>query len=396
MGNDLKGGMVGRVYVPSHATQGLAKMLQAYAAKSSMDEATQRKADLSQRMGQDFSGTMADALRLQGGTPENMQGQMYPAGNNPDEDGGMGYSPAVAGDPKAAMERMAQSQHPAIQQMVQAQMLKQMTPENVVVGRSLLNKNDGKVVGVDSTWQGEQQAAREEKSAQAIAQRQQRMEELQLRLEDKRTTAQEQSALRRELAGQSNALRRDIAAQSHQAGNKPPAGYRWTPEGDLQQIPGGPADAKTQAKLEGGGTVDNVVANLRSMYDDLDTKGGIANPQKGALNNIAAGVSTSAIGQGVGKMLGTQNQSTRNTIAQQRPLLLQAIMKATGMSAKQMDSNAELKLYLSTATDPTLDVAANKRALDMIETLYGSGAGNKSITGKPASGASGGWSIQKD
>ena len=46
-------------------------------------------------------------------------------------------------------------------------------------------------------------------------------------------------------------------------------------------------------------------------------------------------------------------------------------MKATGMSAKQMDSNAELKLYLATATDPTLDVASNKRALDMIETLYG-------------------------
>jgi hypothetical protein len=54
-------------------------------------------------------------------------------------------------------------------------------------------------------------------------------------------------------------------------------------------------------------------------------------------------------------------------------MLLQAIMKATGMSAKQMDSNVELKLYLATATDPTLDVAANRRALDKIEELFGSG-----------------------
>lgn len=35
-------------------------------------------------------------------------------------------------------------------------------------------------------------------------------------------------------------LRRDMAAQ----GNRPPPGYRWTPQGDLERIPGGPADEK--------------------------------------------------------------------------------------------------------------------------------------------------------
>jgi hypothetical protein len=45
-------------------------------------------------------------------------------------------------------------------------------------------------------------------------------------------------------------------------------------------------------------------------------------------------------------------------------------MKATGMSAKQMDSNAELKLWLATATDPTLDVESNRKALDNIEKKY--------------------------
>ena len=53
-----------------------------------------------------------------------------------------------------------------------------------------------------------------------------------------------------------------------------------------------------------------------------------------------------------------------------RPALLAALMKATGMSAKQMDSNAELKLWLATATDPSLDVESNRRALAKIEQKY--------------------------
>ena len=57
--------------------------------------------------------------------------------------------------------------------------------------------------------------------------------------------------------------------------------------------------------------------------------------------------------------------------SQTRPLLMQAIMKASGMSAKQMDSNAEMKLWLATATDPTLDVQANIAALDRLEGMFG-------------------------
>jgi hypothetical protein len=161
--------------------------------------------------------------------------------------------------------------------------------------------------------------------------------------------------------------------QARQGGSKekPPAGYRWKDDGSLEVIPGGPTDEKTKSAQIGKGTVSDVIASLRTMYDQLDQSGGITNPEKGTFANATAGVASSGVGQAAGRMFGTQNQSMRNTIAQQRPLLLQAIMKATGMSAKQMDSNAELKLYLATATDPQLDVSANRRALDMIETLYG-------------------------
>ncbi len=166
-------------------------------------------------------------------------------------------------------------------------------------------------------------------------------------------------------------------------GNKPPSGYRYKPNGDLEMIPGGPADTKKQMQLEGGSTVDTVIATLRDQYNKLEDNGGITSPQNRFGSNIVAGVSSSGVGQSLGRMLGTDNQSSRNTIAQTRPILLQAIMKATGMSSKQMDSNAELKLYLATATDPTLDIASNRRALDMIDKLYGSGAGTASPPTKP-------------
>lgn len=155
---------------------------------------------------------------------------------------------------------------------------------------------------------------------------------------------------------------------------KPPAGYRWKQDGSLEAIPGGPTDRKANEQQAGKETVDNVVSSLRSAYESLEKGGGITSIAQGPLSNVTAAISRSGVGQTVGGALGTRNQKERDSIAQARPLLLQAIMKATGMSAKQMDSNAELKLYLATATDPTLTLEANREALDRIEQLYGSGA----------------------
>ena len=165
------------------------------------------------------------------------------------------------------------------------------------------------------------------------------------------------------------------AAQAGMGGKSAPVGYRYTADGKgMEVIPGGPADLKAQAldanKAAGAADVDLAVGTLRDAYDRLDQGGGITNTNKGTLDNIVAGASSSAPGQMVGKMLGTKNQSARNEIEMTRPALLAALMKATGMSAKQMDSNAELKLWMRTATDPTLDVQANRAALSKIEQKY--------------------------
>jgi len=159
--------------------------------------------------------------------------------------------------------------------------------------------------------------------------------------------------------------------------SKAPAGFRFTEDGNMEAIPGGPADLKAQAMAQriadGSVDVDVAITGLRDAYDRLDKGGGITSTSNRPLTNLAASASSSDIGQGIGKMFGTANQSARNDIAMARPALLAALMKATGMSAKQMDSNAELKLWLSTATDPTLDVESNRKALANIEKKYMSG-----------------------
>lgn len=180
---------------------------------------------------------------------------------------------------------------------------------------------------------------------------------------------------------------------------------------DLQykpQIAGGEALAKTGVELsnaaaieaqkaagrgeitpvqnlqKGRGQVSDMIQSLSNSYQALDQAGGITNPEKGALANMRAYAGNTAPGQLMGSMAGTKAQSIRNTIEQSRPLLINAIRQATGMSAKAMDSNAELQFYLKAATDPKLDIKANMAALQKLEQLYGMSA--PSLTGAPAPG----------
>lgn len=182
-------------------------------------------------------------------------------------------------------------------------------------------------------------------------------------------------------------IKQRLEIQNQQlAQSRVPMGYRMKSDGTLEAIPGGPADIKAQTVNAGRESVDTLISGLKDQYDILKKGGGITT-QDNTLMNVPAYLSSTGAGQAAGKMFGTANQSARNSIVQSRPLLLAAIKNATGMSAKQMDSNVELKMYLAAATDPTLDYEANMKALDQLQELYG-------IGGK-ADGGSSGWSIKK-
>ncbi len=142
--------------------------------------------------------------------------------------------------------------------------------------------------------------------------------------------------------------------------------------GQLTQVQGFAPPTKAAPQSEAGKEqVSTVLAGLRDIYDQLNEGGGIQNSDRGTLSNLTSRLQSTGPGQTMGQFAGTKNQRLRDSIEQQRPLLLQAIKQATGMSAKQMDSNAEMKLFLAAATDPTKDIKANFDAIANLERMFG-------------------------
>lgn len=383
MNDDLKGQMVSGIYVAPSWTQGLAKALKGYMANQQMEKADQREAALGKKMDQDLTDSLSNFQKLASPSPE------IPAPS--DELGGGPGRPAMPGDMNAAVSSLAQSRHPMLRQMYLSQMLKGIEPQKpIVVGRTLMSP-DGKIVGVDSTWKDEQQAAREDKKAQADAMREQRMQELQMRLADQQISRQENAALRRELAALtiSNRPEKTVTVmgddgnpvtvpQSQAIGMTP-----WSPSlAKQKKVESDSKGAKQQ--------LSDVVAQLKGYYTDLKNNGGITSTGNSVLGNIAAKASSSGAGQFVGGAIGTQNQQKRQAIEQTRPLLLNLIKQATGMSAQQMNSNAEMNLYLRTATDPTLTYEANMEALKNLDKMFGLGLNFKDEGGRSSSGKTGG------
>ena len=139
------------------------------------------------------------------------------------------------------------------------------------------------------------------------------------------------------------------------------------------------AKQRDQAKI----TAQSIINEMRKSYDTLDKRGGIVNSEKGLFNNLPAAVQSSAFGQQIQRITGTANQTERSNLEMARPLLLQSLAQALGMGVRQLDNVKEFEMYLKAATDPTMDVAANKQALDRLEQIL---TGKASLTIKTPDG----------
>lgn len=132
---------------------------------------------------------------------------------------------------------------------------------------------------------------------------------------------------------------------------------------------------KEAPKMEiGRKQVSDVVNAMKDSYNTLDSMKSIVNTNNTAGQNLSAAARQSGVGQALGSAVGTKEQSIRNEIKTQLPSLINSIRSATGMSAKAMDSNAELQFYLAMATNPKKDIQSNMRALENIEKMFGSSA----------------------
>jgi hypothetical protein len=128
-----------------------------------------------------------------------------------------------------------------------------------------------------------------------------------------------------------------------------------------------------RVKEEGQKTVNTVLGTLYQQYSGLVNQGGITDTSKSVAANLKASAGSNIIGQTVSGAVGGKAQEFRDSIEQTRPLLLNAIKNATGMSAQQLNSNVELQTYLKAATDPKLSIQANIKAMNNISTLFGLG-----------------------
>ena len=170
---------------------------------------------------------------------------------------------------------------------------------------------------------------------------------------------------------------------------KPPAGQMWRgddPTQGLVNIPGGPQDIEEQKKVAAKGGVTQMVGDIAKQYDTLKQGGGITSTANDVTSNLIASASKSGIGQAAGGAAGTTNQAASDSITIKRPLLIQAIKNATGMSAQQMNSNAELQQMINMATNPDFGYEVNQQQLKLIDSLYGSGTFGQSQGGASNNG----------
>lgn len=377
-----QGQMVSGWYVPPSWTQVLAKGVNAYMAGKKEREAEQGIKDVMAKRQQDITGVMQELPQEQTIRPENRP------------ESGMGpVLPAVTKQP-TARDYMSWGLRAA-----------QVDPSLGQYGQTM--------AGMVQHEEAQQEA------------RNARREDLQMRLEDARIGRQERLDAAKELQRMRSedaaaAAERDRAFRADQAqmnrenqasmarltaslrpapaektvnvlgpnGESVPV-YRSQVTPDMQLwTPSAAKQAQQKATMgiakEGlSGTLDV----LRNQYEVLQRENAIPSERNKWGTNIGAMLSNTTVGQMLGKAGGTTAQTARDTIAQTRPLLLADIKKATGMTASEMNSNAELQMWLATATDPSKGYEANMNALENLERKFGLGRGGVINQAAPAVGS---------
>lgn len=139
--------------------------------------------------------------------------------------------------------------------------------------------------------------------------------------------------------------------------------------GDYNQLV--PVKAKTKGEAQKRMT--GALGEIRDLYDRLGEMGSIVDVSATTSENIFAAIGASDLGQFAGRVTGSETQSLRNRINAIRPMLINYIRQASEMGARGLDSEKELEFYLQAATDPKIDIDANRAAINVLNSAYGLG-----------------------
>jgi hypothetical protein len=133
------------------------------------------------------------------------------------------------------------------------------------------------------------------------------------------------------------------------------------------------ATAKQEAINKGVAQVASVIDDLRANYNTLNVARAIPSTERGALSNITSSAQSSSLGQFLGRVGGTEEQSARDVINSSRLMLLNGIKQATGLSATQLNSNMELTTWLKAVSDPSQSIETVDKILGNIEKFIATG-----------------------
>jgi len=154
------------------------------------------------------------------------------------------------------------------------------------------------------------------------------------------------------------------AAVPGEQGAKPPAGYRWKPDGSLEKIPGGPADKPEPAPKPEGLTPENAgkVAMSQQAVEGIGTTRGIIFDKEGNLNRGIVGAINLPIVSGL-----PNNSQARIARTAMRNAIEAKLRIETGAAATEPEVQRTLARFMPTVAD-TKESAKFK--LDELEKFF--------------------------
>ena len=347
------GEMVGNRYVPKSWTQSLSQALKGPMAMFMQGKADEQAKGVAGRQREAYAAELAKFGETMNGTPARTIAPLTPN----DDDGNVNMpaeKPAVAGNRQAALAQALGAQNPMLQQAGMTLLKNELEPQNIVVGRSLLNKNTGAQIGTDSTWQGEQVAARDAKAAELAA-----------KIEDAKTSRAERADLQRELAQMRLDGQRELKALAGALKPEKNAQIIQTETGPMQLVNGqavpimGPGGAPIGATKEPA-----LLTRQREAGDALQTiKEAEQIIPKATGSYVGAGVDQAA------RLIGMSTSGAQSA-AQLKALEGDLVSKMPKMSGPQSDKDVLLYRQMAGQIgDPTIPKATKMAALETIKAI---------------------------
>jgi len=154
-------------------------------------------------------------------------------------------------------------------------------------------------------------------------------------------------------------------AQFKAAGRKPAAAPAAAPGAPAVGTPAQQAVAARQRTAQANLSQD--IRTQLGYYEKLAEMGAMTSPTRSVAENVAAFARSSGIGQQAERAIATEAQTLRDNIKNTRQRLFLQMKDATGATASQMNSNAEMQAWLNSMTDPQQSIETVRETLKQMD-----------------------------